>query len=260
IVIHEGVNREKKRHTLINPMVFSSVESSQDAFKQAAHYLNQVYNLKDTIVVTNSDGGSGYEADKFESMDGYSKQHEHFRDLFHVHKKIKERLSFDKPMAKQVEKAIYQYDWDRIETLCATIESRLIDLPEVIIEDRLEQIRKLKNYLSRNWVYIKPFKKRELSIDRGTGAGETGHRLYTYRMKRQGRSWTKKGASHVVAILTAEKNGLLQTALTAEITDKVESLGEEIKGAVRQALKKIDSTAKQSKRVLSSIMVRKAAL
>ncbi|EGP5712988.1 hypothetical protein DQ182_13345, partial [Enterococcus faecium] len=83
---------------------------------------------------------------------------------------------------------------------------------------------------------------------------------YTYRMKRQGRSWTKKGASHVVAILTAEKNGLLQTALTAEITDKVESLGEEIKGAVRQALKKIDSTAKQSKRVLSSIMVRKAAL
>ncbi|MDQ8554379.1 UPF0236 family protein, partial [Enterococcus faecium] len=166
----------------------------------------------------------------------------------------------DKPMAKQVEKAIYQYDWDRIETLCATIESRLIDLPEVIIEDRLEQIRKLKNYLSRNWVYIKPFKKRELSIDRGTGAGETGHRLYTYRMKRQGRSWTKKGASHVVAILTAEKTGLLQTALTAEITDKVESLGEEIKGAVRQALKKIDSTAKQSKRVLSSIMVRKAAL
>lgn len=165
-------------------MVFSSVESSQDAFKQAAHYLNQVYNLKDTIVVTNSDGGSGYEADKFESMDGYSKQHEHFRDLFHVHKKIKERLSFDKPMAKQVEKAIYQYDWDRIETLCATIESRLIDLPEVIIEDRLEQIRKLKNYLSRNWVYIKPFKKRELSIDRGTGAGETGHRLYTYRMKK----------------------------------------------------------------------------
>jgi len=241
IVIHEGVNREKKRHTLINPMIFSSLESSQDAFKQAAHYLNQVYNLKETIVVTNSDGGSGYEADKFESIIGYSKQHEHFRDLFHVHKKIKERLFFDKPLAKQMEKAIYRYDWDRIETLCATIESRLIDLPEVIVEERMEQIRKLKNYLARNWIYIKPFKKRDLPIESSTGVGETGHRLYTYRMKRQGRSWTKKGASHVVSILTAEKNGLLQTALTAEITDKVESLGEDIKGAVRQALKKATS-------------------
>ena len=86
-------------------MVFSSVESSQDAFKQAAHYLNQVYNLKDTIVVTNSDGGSGYEADKFESMDGYSKQHEHFRDLFHVHKKIKELKKIDST-AKQSKRVL----------------------------------------------------------------------------------------------------------------------------------------------------------
>ncbi|GEK90594.1 hypothetical protein AKA01nite_02160 [Alkalibacterium kapii] len=66
--------------------------------------------------------------------------------------------------------------------------------------------------------------------------------MYSYRTEKQGRSWTKKGVANVVAILTAEQNNFLNDALTTEIDSVVEPLGEDIKGAVRQALKKSEST------------------
>lgn len=242
VMVHEGVNKKKKRHTLINKKIFSSLESSKDAFNQAAHYLNQVYDLKDTLVITNSDGGSGYEKDKFDTIIGYCHQHEHFRDAYHVNRKVKERLSFDKKLEGLMIKAIKKHDWSLVESVCATAESRLINMSSEMMETCKNHIIKLKKYLSRNWNYIKSFKQRKLPVSDGTGVCETGHRMYSYRTKRQGRCWTKKGVANVVAILTADHNNLLTNALTAEVDSMVEPLGEDIKGAVRQALKKPEFT------------------
>lgn len=242
VIVHEGIDKKKQRHTLINKMAFSSLDSSKDAFKQAAHYLNQVYDLKETLVITNSDGGSGYEKDKFDTIVGYCHRHEHFRDTYHVHRKVKERLSFDKKMEGLMIKAVKKFDWSLVESVCATAESRLIDIPEESKAIRKDQIKKLKKYLYRNWKYIKSFKQRDLPLSDGTGVCETGHRVYSYRTKRQGRSWTKAGVANVVALLTAEQNSLLEKALTTEVDSIVEPLGEDLKGAVRQALKKPRST------------------
>lgn len=60
------------------------------------------YNLKDTVVISNSDGGSGYEKEQFEYIIGRCERHEHFRDRYHVNRKIKERLQFEKLMAEKL--------------------------------------------------------------------------------------------------------------------------------------------------------------
>lgn len=120
----------------------------------------------------------------------------------------------------------------------ATAQSRIVDVPETVTVGRMEEIRKLHAYLRRNWPYVKGFYERDLSIDRGVGVCETGHRFYSYRMKRQGRSWATKGAEHVGALLTADRNSELDTALKSEVDEHMEPLGKELKGAVRKALKK----------------------
>ena len=115
VLVHEGVKADKKRHELIEPLAFFSVKSSHEAFEQAAVYLDQTYDLKQSIVISNSDGGSGYEADRFEAIIGMCRRHEHFRDKFHVHRKIKTRLSFDKLMMNRLTQAVRAYDWKRVE-------------------------------------------------------------------------------------------------------------------------------------------------
>lgn len=38
------------------------------------------------------------------------------------------------------------------------------------------------------------------------GACEAGHRIYSYRMKHQGRCWSQEGAEAMVQFITAMKN------------------------------------------------------
>ena len=45
------------------------------------------------------------------------------------------------------------------------------------------------------------------------GTAETNHRFYSYRMKRQGRSWSSEGMEYMVWVLTARKNKTLMQAL-----------------------------------------------
>ena len=45
------------------------------------------------------------------------------------------------------------------------------------------------------------------------GTAETNHRFYSYRMKRQGRSWSSEGMECMVWVLTARKNKMLTQAL-----------------------------------------------
>lgn len=44
-------------------------------------------------------------------------------------------------------------------------------------------------------------------------AKETNHRFYSYRIKRQGRSWSSEGMEYMVWVLTARKNKTLTQAL-----------------------------------------------
>lgn len=240
VLIHEGVKEKGSRHQLIHPMHFSSVTSSKKAFEKASRYLHEHYDLRKTIVLSNSDGGAGYQKVNFDDAIGRVKGHEHFRDRFHVNEKIKTRLSFDKPMQEKVRKACRMYEWGKVEAALETAQSRLIDLPETVVHEREEQINRLKAYLKRNWTWIQPIEKRGLPKKKGLGVCETSHRTYSYRMKKQGRSWSKTEATHMVALLTAQKNKELHRALTIQIDRNIEKLGEHIRQAAKNAMRKVN--------------------
>lgn len=246
MIIHEGVNAKKKRHYLINEFSITSVVSSKDAFKKAARYLYETYDLTDTIVLSNSDGGPGYGVNAFEDCIGKCARHEHFRDKFHRNEKIRQRIGFDKKMQRKLISATEKYDWKKVNVILHTVESRLPD--DDAYAKRLDDIDKLKKYLERNWEYSRGFAERGLKIKRGVGICETGHRYYSYRLKHQGRAWSDAGVKSVSAILNVAKNKELDLAFKMGIQEPIESLGEDLKGAARHALKKIktDTTRVQT--------------
>lgn len=80
-------------------------------------------------------------------------------------------------------------------------------------EADLEEVDKQQSYLERNAPYIPSLSQRGIHTEIYLGTAETNHRFYSYRMKRQGRSWSSEGMEYMVWVLTARKNKTLTQAL-----------------------------------------------
>ena len=80
-------------------------------------------------------------------------------------------------------------------------------------EADLEEVDKQQSYLERNAPYIPSQSQRGIHTEIHLGTAETNHRFYSYRMKRQGRSWSSEGMEYMVWVLTARKNKTLTQAL-----------------------------------------------
>lgn len=236
VQIHEGVIKIGKRSTLKNSFTVESTESSHQAFERMGKWLEKKYDLRDTLVISNSDGGSGYEKDKFEAIIGQTKRHEHFRDAYHVNRKIKERLSFDKKMADLMIRTVRSYDSEKVQAVLHTTLSRIDDVEKETIY--IEEVIKLEKYIKRNWTSIKPLRMRDLPVQKGLGVCESNHRPFSYRMKRQGRGFTKKGAGNLAAVISARRNGTFLEILTTVLPVFKEEVSDPFKDAVRRALKK----------------------
>ncbi|WP_080147150.1 ISLre2 family transposase [Marinilactibacillus piezotolerans] len=236
VQIHEGVEKKGKRPVLVNSMMFESTESSQEAFKRASAWIEATYDLRNTVIISNSDGGSGYEKDKFDSIIGKCARHEHFRDAYHVNQKIKQRLSFDKELSYQMISAVRKWDYARI---CAVISQANDRIQDDYRRTEYElELTKLLSYLDRNWDSLKGLHLRYLPLRKGIGVCESNHRPYSYRMKRQGRGFGQKGAGNLAAIISARKNGLFLQALTETIPAFKQEFIPEFKGILRTLLKK----------------------
>ena len=172
------------------------------------NYLQSMYDLTETVVISNSDGGSGYEKEVFDELSLGCLRHEHFRDSYHVHRKIKERLNFvPQKLQQKMIQAVHNYDLESVHVCMDTVES-LIDEKE---EMYLEQLRLLSVYLQRNWKYLKPAECRDLKDSFFCiGTIESTHRKMTYRMKRQGRLWTKNGAKAMIYLIDSLRNNDLE--------------------------------------------------
>ena len=125
VQIAEGVSTSGKRKQLKNPIFVSSLKSAKDAWDKAAIYLGSHYNLKNTVVISNTDGGSGYRAEDCALAIGVCKEHIHQIDRYHVHRKVKSRLSWCPEMELPLKKALWSYEWDAIEIVLDTIESKI---------------------------------------------------------------------------------------------------------------------------------------
>lgn len=201
-----------------------------------ARYLENHYDLRETIVFSNSDGGSGYEWEVFEALALGCLTHEHFRDSYHVNRKIKERLSLAKGLQYPLIQAVQAYDKERVTLCLDTAESLDLDTQD---EAHQENIRLLRHYLERNWAYLKPAHLRGVEgAMKGLGTCESNHRQYTYRMKRQGRIWSRHGAQSMVKVIDAVRNGELTTILNQLDQASAAPQSNDFKTAVRRALKK----------------------
>ena len=207
--IYEGVRKNGNRTELVGLLCFAST-SSKELFALVTRYLHGRYDLSRITVLSNGDGGSGYQFQDFDQMVEGCLDHQHFRDCYHVHEKIRTRLSFcNKELVDHIIRELHRTDnimkqipvWMDTARSCARTE-----------ED-LEEVDKLQSYLERNASYIPSLSQRGIHTEIHLGTAETNHRFYSYRMKRQGRSWSSEGMEYMVWILTARKNKTLTQAL-----------------------------------------------
>lgn len=84
-----------------------------------------------------------------------------------------------------------------------------IQRQETPVEETEDPVERLRKYLTRNWTYVEPLNQRQMPENVHLiqpGACEAGHRIYSYRMKHQGRCWSQEGAEAMVQFITAMKN------------------------------------------------------
>ena len=163
--VYEGREKEGKRTRLIHAYHMASTEYEK-TWERAGWYMHRQYGLSHTIVISNGDGGTGYGYEAFQELAAGCKWHEHQRDVYHVHRKVKGT-------------------------------------------DELQDVERLRKYLTRNWTYVEPLNQRQMPEKVHLiqpGACEAGHRIYSYRMKHQGRCWSQEGAEAMVQLITAMKN------------------------------------------------------
>ena len=227
--IHEGIKRVGNRGHLINPVYFGTSGTSQDLFKQISIYLENHYDLRDILVIANSDGGSGYDSSKFEAILGRYAKFEYCLDAYHVMRQITGKLGFNKSLQAEVRQAVKVYDLERVNLLLDTTESLLED------EKQLECLTSLRAYLERHWEAIRPLSQRGLVVSSGVSVCESRHRYYTNRMKRQGRNWLKRGDENMTTLLTSLRNKVFKEQYLHNYLDNRFSL--EIQSSMRKILK-----------------------
>ena len=208
--IAEGVTEYCKRRELVGTHYIAEF-SHATAVKNMEEYLFTHYDLHNTIVISNSDGGIGYDKTVFDDIIGLALRHEHFIDRYHVNRKISERIGWSgKHNISKLRYAIRLYDEKKVNDVLKNVEC----LAET--EAQIESIELLRAYIGRNWEYLASMEKRGLSqYEKIVGTCESNHRTYSYRMKKQGRAWGKIGGEAMVKIITGLKNGDLRQALTA---------------------------------------------
>lgn len=227
----EGVEQNGKRRQTKARHVFTGV-NRQKVFEQARDFIDQHYDLRQTTFLTGSDNGSGYEPAAFAELALTAKQHEHFLDRYHLNRKIRQRLNaMPKKLQSKLFQAVQAWDNDQVQVVLDTCESRTLDTAGS------EQIQALRDYLRRNWAYLKPASNRGLAADKvQLGGCESNHRRFTYRLKHQGRSWSKKGLTAMLNVITSTINGDLESAMLP-ITAATDPAITPLKAAARQLFK-----------------------
>ena len=216
IQVYEGIRKNGNRTELVGLHCFSST-NKKELVAMVTSFLHGHYDLSKTTVLSNGDGGSGYQFQDFDRMVEGCRDHQHFRDCYHVHEKIRTRLSFcNRKLVDRMIRELHRTDdiMKQIPIWMDTVRS------SARTEEDLEAVDKLQSYLERNAPYIPSLSQRGIHTEIHLGTAETNHRFYSYRMKRQGRSWSSEGMEHMVWVLTARKNKTLTQALLYHASGK----------------------------------------
>lgn len=209
-VMHEGWDINGKRVSLRHPRVILTTLSTDAFWGQVQAMAAQHYSLENTHVVTNSDGGVGYTADRFQEAFSQSK----FKvinqlDSYHISQAFNRTFGVKSKWKTKVSKAIKDHDFDQLTLLLDTYESRLEDSKQI------KRLKDFRSYIVGNWDRTIDWRKQVENPPenaRGLGAMESNQRHVSFRMKKRGMHWSTEGSEAMVKIIQGTLNGTLREA------------------------------------------------
>lgn len=210
-VMYEGWEKNGKRVSLKEPIVIMTTQTTDAFWEETQAMAANRYALEDAQVITNSDGGQGYTAEKFQTAFSQSKHPVlNQLDAYHVAQSVNRTFgSAEKTYKKAVRKALKEHDLDALKLQIDTYESILEE------EKQIEKIKQFRSYILRNWDRI--YDWRETVTDcpedaRKLGSMESNQRHVSFRMKKRGMHWSKEGGEAMVKIKQGIFNHTLRTA------------------------------------------------
>lgn len=207
-VVYEGWDKNGKRVSLKEPTVIMTTKSTQDFWNEVQASSAHCYSLENTQVVTNSDGGPGYTAERFQETFAQSK-YDVFNQLdpYHVSQALNRALGGGKSTYKDaIKKTLKEHDIDHFTLWIDTYESTLEGEKEV------EKVNTFRTYIVNNWDRIFDWRekvKNPPTDARTLGAMESNQRHISFRMKKRGMHWSKEGGEAMVKV----KQGILNQTL-----------------------------------------------
>jgi hypothetical protein len=207
-VLYEGWETNGQCVSLRDSTVILTTRSTDVFWNQVQAEAANKYALEDTQVVTNSDGGKGYTADKFQEAFSQSK-HEVLNSLdpYHIAQALNRTFGVKNSWKTKVKKAIKHHDHDQLVVLLDTYESRLEDAKQI------EKLKDFRSYILGNWPRIFDWRDRMDHAPKGAralGAMESNQRRVTFRMKKRGLHWSSEGAEAMVKIIQGMANRTLR--------------------------------------------------
>ncbi|MCC4461011.1 ISLre2 family transposase, partial [Limosilactobacillus reuteri] len=203
--VHELGNQIANQ--IINRHDFLSVGHQGRLEARLSDYLARHYKLAGQTVFLASDAGPGYEPAKLLSLVPQGAHGEYFLDRYHCLQKIEYTLGRHNELAMRAIKAVRHHDQAELTIILDTYES------QNLTEKQADDLMRLRKYLQRNWRYILSPQMRGFKDIHLIGSVESSHWAFTYRMKKQGKSWTEQGAKAMIGLIEARMNGELQASL-----------------------------------------------
>ena len=208
-ITYEGWSKNGKRVSLINPQVMLTTQGVNEFWKEVQASSTSKYSLEGTQVVTNSDGGSGYAAERFQEAFSQSKYPVlNQLDDYHIKQSINRAFGWKMNEFKgNIQCAITEGDKDKFHLWVDTFESTLED------EKEIKRVSDFRTYIVNHWERI--FDWRNIVEDapkdaRSLGCIESRQRHISFRMKRRGMHWSAKGAESMVKVKQGILNGTLR--------------------------------------------------
>lgn len=207
-ILYEGWETNGRRTRLKDRHVMMTTQSADVFWKQVQTFAARRYSLENTRIITNSDGGQGYTAERFQEAFAQSRHPVWNQlDAYHVAQAVNRVLGYAASSFKDgIRAALKQKDPDRFKLWLDTYESTVED------DKQIEKITAFRTYIHRNWPRIFDWRK-ELAHPpqnaRGLGAMESNQRKVSFRMKKRGMHWSVAGSEAMVKV----KQGMINQTL-----------------------------------------------
>lgn len=213
-IFYEGWDMNGDRVSLRNPTAIMTTKPVEEFWNEVQAIAAHKYSLDEAQIVSNSDGGAGYSAEKFQQTFSQSdKALLHQLDAYHIEQAVNKTFGYQTSKWKiKIRKAIEEHNLDDFRLVLDTYESGLED------EAKIKKVTEFRGYILNHWDYTLDWRKRieEFPADaRGLGAMESNQRRVTHRMKRRGMHWSKEGAEAMVKIRQGIANNTLRKVYLA---------------------------------------------